>query len=239
MSTKQIQKSIELLQELVDTNNSIIYNLINSGKSHDITEIMAKKYGQDFHKLSKDCSKISSIEQCIKLFDYVGIDPLKFVNLTKSKFRMDIQDKPIEDIEYFLNFATNKVDGVNFKSPLEFIEEITYNYSFKLLNIWSDEDTKNLDKFRLIWTKGNEHLRNELLQSSDLIDDNHKSTLDLLKQLKPDGLNLMEDLHRINHYYFRTHEIKNMSDMAFHIELLELHDELSKTCNKQAKRVKI
>lgn len=239
MSTKQIQKSIELLQELVDTNNPILHKLIDSGKSHDITEVVAKKYSNDFHKLVKDFSKISSVEQCIKLFDYVGIDPLKFVNLTRTKFRIELADKPIEDIEYFLNFATNKVDGINFKFPLEFIEEITYNYSFQLLNIWSEEETKNLDKFRLIWVKENDHLRSQLLQSLNLKDNNKISTLYLLKQLKPHGLNLMEDLYRVNHYYFRANEINDLSNMAFHIDIQELHDELSKTVNKQTKRVKI
>ena len=239
MSTKQIQKSIELLQELVDTNNPIIYNLIDSGKSHDITEIMAKKYGQDFHKLVNSFSDKSSIEQLIKLFDYMGVEPLRFVQITKLKFFIEVDNKSTEDIEYFLNFASRKVDGVNLKFPLEYMEKITHKNAFQLLCIWADEDTKDLDKFKLIWTKGNDHLKNQLLESSKLIDDNNKSTLDLLKQLKPAEINLMEDLYMISSCYFRADSIKNLSDMAFQIELLELHDELSKTCNKDTKRMKI
>lgn len=239
MSTKQIKKSIELLQELVDTNSPILHSLVNSDKSHDITDIVAKKYGTIFDKLISDFSNISSIEQCFKLFDSLGVEPLRFVHITKKKFNIGLENKPIEEINYFLHFAKTKVDGINFKFPLEYIEEITHNNSFKLLNIWSDEDTKDLDKFKLIWTQGNDYLRNQLLKSSNLIDDNKKSTLDLLKQLKPHGLNLMEDWYYINNQYFNSRAIKSISEIAFYIDVEQLHDELSQTCNKETKRMKL
>lgn len=239
MSTKQIKKSIELLQELVDANNPLIYKLIESEKSHDITEIVAKKYSPIFHKLVNDFSEKSSIEQCFNLFNYIGVDPLRFVNLTRKKFQIELADKAIEDIEYFLNFSNTKIDGINFKFPLEFIEEMTCNNSVKLLSIWSDEETKDSDKFRLIWVKGNQYLRSQLVQGSKLKDDNNTSTLDLLKHLKPHGLNLMEDWYYINNQYCNSRSIKSILDMASYVEVQELHDELSKTINKETKRIKI
>lgn len=234
MSTKHIQKSIELLQELVDTNNPLLYNIIESQTTYSSTEIIAKKHSENFLKLVESFSQKSTTEQCLKLFEHIGVDPLNFIGITNKRFKIDLSDRPFEDIEYFLNFANTKLNGEDIKFPFDFIEKISHNNAFKLLSVWSSEEKKNLDNFGLLWIKEHEYLRNKLLESSDLVDNNKTSNLDLLKKLTPEDY-----FYRINYYYFRDYEIKNISDMAFYADVQELHNQLSQISNKQSKRVKI
>lgn len=236
MSTKHIEKSIKLVEELIKTNNPIIHQLIDSKNNQDITEIVAKKYSDDFVNLFNNFTKNSNVEQCLKLFDYIGVDPLKFVELNKSKLRMELEERPIEDLEYFLNFAKSKLNGTQIKSPLEFIEKITFNHGFHLLSVWSDEENKDIEKFKLLWISEQEYFKNQLIKNENLSHDSKLNTIEILKNIKIDSRIPNREWYRIQHHYFEEKDIKNIVNMAFYVEL---EYDLSNGTGKQQKKVKL
>ncbi len=236
MSTKHIKKSIDLIQELIDSKNPILYTFIQSKNNTDITDIVAKKYSTEFLKLVEDFGKISTIEQCIQLFDYIGVEPLNFVDKTNRQFRIELLNRPIEQIQDFLNFAKNKIDGKEIKSAFDYIEKTTYNFAFNLLSAWSHEDSKDLDKFKLIWVNENLHLKNKLLENSNLSADNEKTPTEILKDLQKDPQIPNRNWYRIGYHYLDEEDIKNILSFSFYFDL---DVELSQNTTKQPKKAKI
>jgi hypothetical protein len=236
MKKSEIGKSFELLQKLIDTKNPILYQMITSKKKTDITETVAKEHAYDFSKLIISFAKKHSIEQCLKLFDYVGVDPIKFTEKGKNKFRIELYNRPIEDIQCFLDFAKNKVDGNKFNFPFEIISSITYNCPFDLLGIWSNPESKNLDNFKLLWTHEHAYLRHSILSIAKIEDDKKTPTLELLRELKPNDTNSSANWYKFNYHFFSEQDKEHMLDMAFYIDL---ETDLSKIKNQDRKKHKL
>jgi hypothetical protein len=237
MKKSEIGKSFELLQKLMDNKSPLLYQMINSKKKTDITETVAKEHSYEFVKLINNFADNHNIEQCLKLFDYIGVDPVKFVGKGRSKFRIDLYNRPIEDLQCFLNFAKDKVDGDKIKFPFEVIAATTYNCAFNLLSIWSDPDDKNLDNFRLLWNHENPYLRFGILSMGKTEDNKEFSTLDLFKNLKPNDVkNSVDDYYKFTHHYFTEKDKEHMIEMAFYIDL---ETDLAKSTNQDKKRHKL
>jgi hypothetical protein len=222
------------------THPSHIEQLIKASQKTQIdnTNLVIENYYNNLLGLMNDYEKNHTIKQWFDLIEYVGVDPLRFSEKTEKMFYLNLQNRSIEDIQYFIDYAEKQLPNTNYHHAFEIVEKISYNSAISLMANWSSEEAQDIEKFSYFWLNQSEFIHSSILKSQSLnwTDFNSELTnLELLEKIRERNLKEKNKWYKFGYYNIDDDEMNSMIKLGTY---LELQNELKNTTTQQ-KRIKI